>query len=533
MCNYRIFFVHENCIVDVPQGTSILHAQRLAGLRPDAPCGGKGSCGKCIVEIRTNHSGEWRQALACQEIVKSSLEVRAPKAAAGMRILTDANEAAPARWKPWIQIEPISDRHADYPASAWRVVAPAGPLEYLSAEPEAYMAAFDIGTTTIAGYLIGLRERKTITVASMLNPQIEFGADVISRANYTLENGLTDPMRSVRSAVDALIGKMCADTHIARENIYAISIAGNTCMHHIFYGLELHSLVRAPYAPAMRKAMVLPAAQFEINVHPKAQLLLLPVIAGFVGADTVACLVSGDWQNRKPLTLLIDIGTNGEMVLGNFLRRIACSTAAGPALEGAKIQCGMRGVAGAIDHVWLEKGMLRWHVIGDGAAKGICGSGLIDLIAALLQNGDMDEMGKLRDASCISIGDTGVVLTQRDVRELQLAKAAIAAGIQLLMKKMGAALSDIEEVHIAGAFGSYMNPDSACAIGLIPAALRSKIHIVGNAAGNGAQRVLMDRNAWENAIALAENTEFLELASMPEFQDVFVDELEFPEAREE
>lgn len=531
MRKYLVTFINENCTVEVFDGTTLLEALILAGLRPDAPCGGKGSCGKCDVFVRSNQNEEWTHLLACRKFVHEDIDVRTVNTISGVKILTESDGVEMQIWNPWICLKklPKAEKHTP----TWSVIAPDGVLNLLEAEPSVYMAAFDIGTTTIAGYLIGLRERKTIAVASMLNPQIEFGADVISRANYILENGLADPMRSVRGAVDALIGKMCADAHIARENIYAVSIVGNTCMHHIFYGLELHSLVRAPYVPAMRKAMVLPAAQFEINVHPKAQLLLLPVIAGFVGADTVACLVSGDWQNRRPLTLLIDIGTNGEMVLGNFQRRIACSTAAGPALEGAKIQCGMRGAAGAIDHVWLENGTLRWHVIGDGAAKGICGSGLIDLIAALLQSGDMDEMGKLRDASGISIGDTGVVLTQRDVREVQLAKAAIAAGIQLLMKKMGVALSDIEEVHIAGAFGSYMNPDSACAIGLIPAELRSKIHIVGNAAGNGAQRVLMDRSAWENAIALAENTEFLELASMPEFQDVFVDELEFPEARAE
>ena len=363
----------------------------------------------------------------------------------------------------------------------------------------------------------------------MLNPQIQFGADVISRANHTLEHGVDELRDTVRKALDGLTGKMCAQAKAKRGNVYAVSAVGNTCMHHLLLGVELHTLVRAPYDPAVREAMILSAGEYGLNVHPRAQLLLQPVIAGFVGADTVACLVSGNWRDRDKCTLLIDIGTNGEMVLGKGGRRIACSTAAGPALEGAKIECGMRGGEGAVDHAWLEGDELRWHVIGNGPARGICGSGLVDLIAMLLKRGDIDETGRFREGNKCLLGESGVVLTQKDVREVQLAKGAIAAGIRLMSKKMGISLDEIEEVHIAGAFGSYMDPDNACAIGLIPAELREKIHIIGNAAGKGAQRVLTDRCAWENAIFLAEHTEFLELASMPEFQDVFVDELEFPE----
>lgn len=505
MNNYRIFFVNENRAMDVPQGISILDAQILAGIHPDAPCGGRGSCGKCLAEIRENPSEAWKTCLACQHRICHSLEVRTSTPAAEMKIMAD--EDIGAAWDPWVRL----------PASF---------------EGKAYMAAVDIGTTTIAAYLIGLKERRVMAVASMLNPQIQFGADVIARANYTIEHGIAEPMRSVRKAVDDLIGQMCAELGAPRERVFAVSMVGNSCMHHLFLGYALHTLVRAPYVPLACEAMVLRAEEYGLNVHPDAQLLVQPLIAGFVGADTVACLVSENWQETKRCTLLIDIGTNGEMALGNAKRRMACSTAAGPALEGAKIQCGMRGGDGAIDHVWLEDGSLRWHVIGDGAAKGICGSGIVDLIAMLLESGEIDESGKLQGKDRVFIGDTNVMLTQKDIREVQLAKAAIAAGIRLLAKKMDVSLAEIEEVQIAGAFGNYMNPDSACKIGLIPMELRDKIRVIGNAAGKGAQRVLTDRQAWKYAIQIANTTGFLELAGMPEFQDVFVDELGFPEVEQ-
>ena len=190
--------------------------------------------------------------------------------------------------------------------------------------------------------------------------------------------------------------------------------------------------MKAPYNPTLSQPLALRASEWGVQANPEAQLLLLPVIGGFVGADTVACLLSGDWLRREKLTLMIDIGTNGELVLGNRRRRVACSTAAGPAFEGAKITCGMRGADGAIDHAWLEGGALRWHVIGEGPARGICGSGLVDIVATLLESGDMDGTGRLAAGDRYDIGDTGVYLTQKDVREVQLAKAAMAAGLRLM-----------------------------------------------------------------------------------------------------
>ena len=227
-------------------------------------------------------------------------------------------------------------------------------------------------------------------------------------------------------------------------------------------------------------------------------------------------------------TLLIDIGTNGELVLGNRSRMVACSTAAGPAFEGAKIEYGMRGADGAIDRVWLENGEIRWHVIGGGTAKGICGSGLVDLAASLLECGACDGGGRLENGS-FAIGDTGISLSQKDVRELQLAKAAIAAGIEMLAQEMGISISEIEEVHIAGAFGNALKPENACKIGLIPEELLGRILSVGNAAGVGCCRALMNRDFWHASQRLADRAGFLELATLPDFQDAFVDALAFYE----
>lgn len=523
MSKYHVYFVRENCVVEVCEGVSLLDAQIQAGIYSDAPCGGNGTCGKCAVDVRKNADDLWVTRLACHEIVCSDIEVRTRCAASDMQILMENRTGKTQLWDPWVQQTKISDEK-------WKIDICGQKPIFSENEIDPYMAAFDIGTTTIAGYLISVREQATIAGVSMLNPQIRYGADVISRANYALEHALADLTSCIRRAIDDLLGELCAKANIQREQIFAVSIVGNTCMHHIFLGIELNTLVRAPYHPAVRNAMVLSAAKYGLKTHPCAQLLMLPVIAGFVGADTVACMLSENWWMREKCTLLIDIGTNGEMVLGNAQRRIACSTAAGPALEGAKIECGMRGEVGAIDHVWLDNGKLSWHTIGNGAPRGICGSGLVDLLAVMLECREMDESGKLQNGQNFRIGDTGVILTQKDVREVQLAKAAIAAGIRLMCKKMGVALCEIEEVCIAGAFGSYMNANSACCIGLLPIELQSKIQICGNAAGQGAQRVLMDRSAWKRAISLAEDTGFLELASMPEFQDVFVDELEFPEA---
>lgn len=555
--------------IEVADGATLMDAMIVAGISIDAPCGGHGSCRKCAVEMRGAGEDAWRRVLACQTQVRGDVQLRAIDGAEGLRVLQRGARRDDAPWSPWVRAEKLrlppalaGERASLWTrleralaesmgartwrgapevvgelarmsnggaVDAWATISAAGEvLELSREEPEIYMAAFDLGTTSIAGYLLDAR-RRCVRTEGALNPQVRFGADVISRIDYALNHGVQALADCARGAVEELLSRLCAGAGVARERVCAVSLVGNTAMHHLFLGISPEPLARTPYCPAVEEAMRLKARDFGLQTHENADLLVLPVIAGYVGADTVACMLSGDWLERRRRTLLIDIGTNGELVMGDCARRVACSTAAGPAFEGARIQCGMRGVPGAVDRVWLEGDELRWHVIGDGAAKGLCGSGLVDWIAALLRRGEIDESGRFSEGDSRRLGDTQVALTQRDVREVQLAKAAICAGIRLMAEHLQISLSEIEEVHIAGAFGNYLNADSTCAIGLIPAALQQKIVKVGNAAGEGAKRVLQDHSCWDSARELADGTEFLELANVRAFQEAFVDALEFPD----
>ena len=568
MDKIKITLVNENQTVWAAKGATLLEVQVEAGLHPDAPCGGQGTCGKCLVEIRSAPEEPWQRVKACQTRVEAPLEVKTLPRDQQLRVLDQGEQGAEQSWAPWVEQVavtvapcPLGESTADWErlkgalavstgrcawepdvglcsslgdllresgGKLWAVVDQNHILALRKKAAPYYMVAFDVGTTSIAGYLLRGDQPGVAAKAGALNPQAQYGADVIMRANYALKQGCDVLAGCVREAVDQLIGRLCEEAGVRREDVFAVSLVGNTCMHHLFLAVSPDSLVHAPYNPAISEPLLLSAADYGLHVNPRAPLLMLPVIAGFVGADTVGCLLAGGWESLEELTLMIDIGTNGEIVMGDRHRMIACSTAAGPAFEGAKIQCGMRGAEGAVEHVWLEDGEVKWKVIGGGKAIGICGSGLIDLVAVLLRSGQMDESGKLLTGSVYPLGDTDVVLTQKDIREMQLAKGAISAGIHLLAERLGIQLTDIRHVCIAGAFGNYMDPDSACDIGLIPPELRRCVVPVGNAAGEGAKMVLQNRAAWDRAQKLAREAEFLELASLPQFQDEFVDQLEFP-----
>lgn len=501
MDEIRIVFNGKN-IIFVKKGTNLLEAEREAGLKPDAPCGGQGKCGKCKVRIiRGSHASE---ELACQVTVTENMEVETLSQEAEHKILT-RGVGRMAEAQPGIPVLPNRE----------------------DAESTCALAAFDVGTTTIAAYLLDAYDGRTLAIGSMLNPQSEYAADVIGRCNYELEHEGRHLCKIVRKAMSELLGELAGKAGIKTEDIYGISFAGNTAMHHLFLGLSTKTLVVAPYVPAIVKEQVYKAEDYGFNIHPGGILRVLPIIGSFVGADTSACLLAAEFDKLDKLTLMIDIGTNGEIVLGNRERMMACSTAAGPAFEGAKITFGMRGAAGAIDHAAWENGQLKYTVIDNKEPVGICGSGLIDVISVMLNREIIEPSGYLRK-SPYYLTDK-IYISQKDIRELQLAKAAIAAGIRLLCLKMGVTLQDIETVLIAGAFGNYMSPASACAIGLIPTALQSKIIGVGNAAGEGAKLAIVSEKEFIRAAKIAEKAEFMELAFLPEFQDVFVEQMEFPE----
>ena len=484
----RLTFLPNNVSIDIEPGTNLLRAMIDAGLRPDAPCGGKGTCGKCRVLV----NGE--TVLACKTEAREDMTVTLPQRET-MTILTEGHCAA---------------RTAD--------------------GTHAYTAAFDIGTTTLVGFLLDGKTGQTLATASAMNPQAQFGADVIARIEAAMANEAPVLQNAILPKIRELLLELTARCGISTREVELISVVGNTAMHHLFLNIDPRPLVTPPYMPAVREAMELPAAPL-LPIHPDGILRILPNIAGFVGGDTVGCMTAVDFGNLQELTLMIDIGTNGEMVLGDRDRRIACSTAAGPAFEGAKISMGMRGSPGAIDHVWIEDGQLHHHTIGDGKALGICGSGLLDLVACLLDLGILDESGYLEEKH-YCIPGTVVTLTQKDVREVQLAKAAIRAGIELMCAQLRVLPEEIQSVLLAGAFGNYMDPRSACRIGMIPPALLERIRPIGNAAGEGAKLCAVSADSYDYSKKLAAETEFLELASRPEFQDCFVDALEFCEEDE-
>ncbi|MDO4339900.1 MAG: ASKHA domain-containing protein [Eubacteriales bacterium] len=488
---YTILFSDNHTSVKVEEGTSVLEAMRLAGRTPDAPCGGNGKCRKCKVLI------DGSPALACRIRVEHDMTVSpAGDTEEDARILMTG-----------------SSRSVHFAPDPF-------PVDIKSP----LLGAVDIGTTTVAAYLMDGSDGRLLGMKSMLNPQRKYGSDVVSRCSFAMENGKEHLSGCIREAVNTLFGELTDECGCSCLQIVRIVFVGNTGMHHLFLELPVDRLALAPYEPYQKSAWMGKALDCQVRIHPDGEILWLPNIGGFVGADTVGCLLASGIEKQDAMTLMIDIGTNGEMALGCRDGLLACSTAAGPAFEGAKITCGMRGSAGAIDKVFLENGALKYHVIGGGEPKGICGSGLLDAAACLLKTGQMDETGRLYE-DCHFSDD--VFLNQKDIRELQLAKAAIAAGIRILCMRKGIRIKDIDRVLLAGAFGNYLDPDSACAIGLIPGELSGKIIPIGNAAGEGAKLAVLNASEFRRAVRLAEGTGFIELATDAGFQDVYVDELEF------
>lgn len=488
---YTVCFPESGKSVTVKAGTTVLQAEIAAGMVPDAPCGGRGKCGKCRILL------DGKEVLACRTQVEKDCEVRPVlEGKKHAQILNDGLFRS-------VGCEP-------------------GSLPEGTEAP--VLAAVDLGSTTVVAYLMDGRTGELLSTRSTLNPQRQYGADVVMRCSYVLEHGPEALSSCIREAIDRLLGEAASEAGRRKEDIVKIVMAGNACMHHLFLELPVDTLVRAPYVPKVKNTVKKEASGCGIHVCQNAQLIWLPNIGGFVGADTTACMLAAEFDKREELTLMVDIGTNGEMVLGNREGYTVCSTAAGPAFEGAKIACGMRGSDGAIDHVYLENSEVKFHVIGDGKPAGICGSGLLDAVHCLLQTGWIREDGYMKEPWHFS---DEVFLCQKDVRELQLAKAAIAAGVQLLCRKRGCRIEEIRTLLLAGAFGNYLDPDSACGIGLLPEVLRDRIVPVGNAAGAGARLAVLSEREFARAEDMASKAGFLELATEPDFMDVYVDEMSY------
>ena len=477
----------QNREIAVSAGSNLLDALRQNGIYPDAPCGGNGKCGKCRVLV------DAQQKFACETAVDRDMTVVLPQ------------------WQMPVFQERLCGGQDAAPMAG------------------GYLLAFDIGTTTVVCALLNGKTGGEIANFSMLNPQVAYGADVISRIQAAVQGKLVQLTQLIRQAMTELTQRVCQAAGIVPEQIGVVAVVGNPAMQQLFLGIDPVNLSRVPFAPVLTEAKTV-SCEDILPLCSKARLLIVPDISGYVGADTVGCLLATKLYEKEELALLVDIGTNGEMVLGNKERMIACAAAAGPALEGANIRMGMRAAEGAIDHVWIENGKVTCSVIGGREATGICGSGLVDAAAVGLELGLINDRGRvLTEDRLFHLTET-VALTQEDIRQVQMAKGAIHAGITLMAEQLGVALADIQTVMLAGAFGSFLDPANACRMGLLPQALLEKIEVVGNAALSGAKMLACNDALLPVAQKLVDKIEFLELANLPAFPRTFAKAMRFAQA---
>ena len=415
--------------------------------------------------------------------------------------------------------------------------------------------AIDIGTTSVVTTLIELESGEQLASVSSLNPQAVYGGDLMSRIAFAQFNPAN--LRKLHTRIIGLlnqhVAEVCRESGVLAKWIYKAVVVGNTCMHHLALGIDPSHVGLAPYAPVMRHAATFAARDVMLKIAPEGRVCFLPLVAGFVGADAVAVTLATRLADSDALRVAVDIGTNGEVILGSRARLMACSAPAGPALEGAQIRHGMRGGRGAIDRVSIDDD-IHVHTIGEVPPLGICGSGLIDLLAGLLSAGAIDWTGLIamdaraslapalgarlvmrgeeRQIVVVRAGEAGaaseIVLTQDDVRQVQLAKGAIASGIAMLQHVAGVPDERVDELLLAGGFGNYVSIASAIRIGLIPDLPQSRVRYVGNAASLGAQLCLLSETERRRAEELAARIEHVSLAAHPDFEEIFVNAMNFP-----
>jgi len=419
-----------------------------------------------------------------------------------------------------------------------------------------YGLVFDIGTCTVVGKLINLVDGSEAVAVSCLNSQMRYGSNVISRLQYVKEHehGLESFHNLIVRDLNRITARLLKSADLEPDDIFIAVAAGNTTMQHFLLTLDPSAIAEAPFSPVLTDGLIVKAKDVGLELHPEALLYVTPTKSGYIGGDLISViLASGASEQEDEIILGLDLGANGEIFLGNRKRLVTCSAAAGPALEGATISHGMIAKAGAIEGVYLEDGELRYQIIGNIKPKGLCGSGLVDLVAVLLHSGNINHQGLIRRprksapeslnarivkragvcdflvaSSEESYSGKPIYLMQKDVRELQLAKGAIAAGVALLMDEMGIRTDDIAHVYLAGALGNYVEPLSAIRIGLIPRFDPGIIASLGNAASTGASMVLLSKNYWEMANNLSDFIEHVELSSRLDFDQHFVDHLDFP-----
>jgi uncharacterized 2Fe-2S/4Fe-4S cluster protein (DUF4445 family) len=606
-----IRFEPEGRIVKAQAGENLRLLANASGVFIRSDCNGDGTCGKCRVILAENGESlgeltyseqdllterEIRQGyrLACQVHVKENLVVKIPEET-GLRIRQVQStgqerkvQLSPSVMKVHVTIPqptlsdvlPDSERliqalrrdgrlanpHIDpdllpilpriLRECEWDVTAVLPTLSQVCAlergdtTSEMYGYAVDIGTSKLVGVLVDLVAGEALNTLFVENPQLVYGEDIMSRMSFAMkahENSLK-LKSSVLSAINQLLERSCTMARITPGQVYELVIVGNTAMHHFILGIESRYLALSPYVPALKEAINLHAKDVGILAHPYANVHVLPLIAGYVGADAVADVLASGIREADELSLMLDIGTNTELFVGNKNDIVSCSCASGPAFEGAHIRHGMKAVHGAIERVRVEPSTLNveYETVGKGKPVGICGSGILDAVAELLKCRVIDSKGRFQRidnkrlievsgdrAFVLAWGDetsTGdsVAITQKDIGEVQLAKAAIHAGCAILMSRVGVKAADLKRVYIAGSFGNYVNPASAKLLGLIPEVPTEVIRFVGNTAIAGAKMCLISAEARKEAKAIGEGVRYIELGADPGFSKEFAASMYLP-----
>ncbi len=514
----KIFAGQETVSVNLTEPMKISQALDLAGQHMDLPCAGNGRCGKCKVKALGSLSplSPEEKKLLTEEEIQSGTRLSCQAVVTG-----DAEITLPSRSE-------IADIQTD-----------AVSREFERDEAEGVSVAVDIGTTTVAASLIDLSNGRELATACAQNPQEKFGADVISRIERSLAGDRQELSDCILSCLDSLIAELCKKSGVSGGDIPKIVITGNTTMLFLLTNQDVDSLSHAPFEAADLFGRDEP---LHFAAAPNAACYLTRCNSAFVGGDiTTAVLASGIAEEEKT-ALLIDVGTNGEIALAHQGKMWCSSTAAGPALEGAGIYMGMPALGGAVRRVWLDGKDVKVETVGNLPDAGICGSGVIDAMALLLKTGAVEETGLLleedhdyTDYICEAGDDLAfrfgekTLFTQKDVRAVQLAKAAICAGIRTLLHEAGLEPSDVERFVIAGGFGSHINVENAAAIGLFPKELAPKAEVLGNAALEGAEMLLQNRSFYESSCRLADTMETVDLSSNPYFSDQYMDSMMFGE----
>jgi uncharacterized 2Fe-2S/4Fe-4S cluster protein (DUF4445 family) len=606
-----IVFEPEGKKVKTQRGKTIFQAAKEAGVGVRSECGGKGICGKCMVIVKDSgvvsevteverrwlswseiHSG---YRLACQTRILGNVTTMIPlESSLGTRKIQVLGLEKKVELNPSIekfclilpkptlsdikpdlerlldtlskQIQNIDELEIDYEilkelpsilrdanwgvtVTLWddhRIVA----VEPGITSSDLFGFAVDIGTSKIVGHLVDLTTGITAAIESIENPQLIHGEDIMTRITFaaTSSTNLETLQRLIVHGINKVLQEVCEKASVNPSKIYEVVAVGNTAMHHFLLGIQPKYVALSPYTPALKKPISLPARELNIKVNPGGIVTILPIIAGFVGADAVADALATGIHESEELSLLLDIGTNTEILLGNKDDLICCSCASGPAFEGVHIKYGMKAITGAIERVRIGPDLkVEYETIGDVKPSGLCGSAVIDVVAEMLKNGIINQHGvfnsnirteRIRRTNnglefVIAWGNqtaTGreITVTQKDICELQLAKAAIYTGCSILMKRKNMEEKDINRVFIAGAFGNYINPENAKVIGLIPDIPTERIKFVGNTAVTGAKMALISKEMRKKAEQIANKARYLDLAADPDFNKEFVKALFFP-----